>query len=260
MAKTPETLKLEHALQENCARNGIFGCEEVTIGFPCDGHGDEIADFVSMHATGILTCYEIKVTLADLKSENKLSWYGDLNYLVVAKSLEQKVTNWDLYIPPWVGVYSSPSLMRIRIAKKRILSQTQRTMLKDSLIRTLYNKMCEARQAADISALRALAKEKKESEQRLETYRQEVERTIWTVEDYTRFYRLNHQNPTYSLAWDAKVQRQEYEKRKQGIFTWQKENCGWKCPACGKVQNAPTPYCACCGCDLRLLQETNSGF
>lgn len=255
MTKTPETLKLESALRKNCKRNGFFGCEEVTIGFPADGHGDEIADFIDMHVDGRVTCYEIKVTLADLKSENKLSWYGDLNYLVVSATLARKISNWDLYIPPWVGVYSSTDLIRVRPAKRRMLSQERRTMLKDSLIRTLYNKMCEARQAGDIHRLRQLEKEKKESEKQLEIFRQKVDRTIWTVEDYMRYYRLNHQNASYSLEQDAKRQRKEYEKRKAGMLTWQKEERGWRCPTCGKVQPQATPYCSFCGCDLRLLES-----
>ncbi len=254
MAKTPETRKLEQALQENCDRNALFGCEEVTIGFPSDGYGDEIADFVAMHADGTLICYEIKVTMADLKSENKLSWYGDLNYLVVAKSLEQKVTNWNLYIPPWVGVYSSARLERVRIAKRRILSEAQRAMLKNSLIRTLYNKMREARAAGDLHYLRTLLQQVKEGERQLETFKEKVDRTIWTVDDYTRYYRLNHQDPSYSLEQDAKAQREAYRRRKAGLYTWRKTEQGWQCPVCGRTQAKPTPYCASCGSDLRPLE------
>ena len=74
MAKTKETIAIEHALSDMCRKKRIYGCEEVTIGFPNDGHGNEIVDFMSMDSKGILRCYEIKISLADLHSNAKKSW------------------------------------------------------------------------------------------------------------------------------------------------------------------------------------------
>lgn len=34
MAKTKETIAIEHALSDMCRKKRIYGCEEVTIGFP----------------------------------------------------------------------------------------------------------------------------------------------------------------------------------------------------------------------------------
>lgn len=68
MAKSENTLKIEQALHQSCREKRLYGCEEVTIGFPNNGHGNEIVDFMSMDSKGIIRCYEIKVSLADLRS------------------------------------------------------------------------------------------------------------------------------------------------------------------------------------------------
>lgn len=68
MAKRRETLEIEETLRQMCKKRGIYGCEEVTIGFYNNGHGNEIVDFCTMDSKGVLRCYEIKVTMPDLKS------------------------------------------------------------------------------------------------------------------------------------------------------------------------------------------------
>lgn len=87
MAKTEETKMLERSLEERSRKKREYGCEEVTIGFKHEGHGDEIVDYMTMDADEVFRCYELKVTLADLKTDNKLSWYGDYNYLVISDLL-----------------------------------------------------------------------------------------------------------------------------------------------------------------------------
>ena len=82
--KTKETKNLEKALDALSKAKREYGCEEVTIGFKSSGHGDEIVDYMTMDAKGIFKCYELKVTLQDLKTDNKKSFYGDYNYLVVS--------------------------------------------------------------------------------------------------------------------------------------------------------------------------------
>lgn len=75
MAKRKETLGIEAALQKDTRIKRIYGCEEITIGFYNNGHGNEIVDFMTMDSKGIIKCYEIKVTIQDFKSDAKKSWY-----------------------------------------------------------------------------------------------------------------------------------------------------------------------------------------
>ena len=91
MAKTMITKNIENALNNMCRSKRLYGCEEVTIGFPNNGHGNEIVDFMTMDSKGVLRCYEIKVSLSDLKSKAKKSWYGNYNYLVITEDLFHKI-------------------------------------------------------------------------------------------------------------------------------------------------------------------------
>lgn len=66
MAKTQQTLEIEQTLERVCRERRIYGCKEVTIGFPNNHMGREICDFVTMDSYGILRCCEIKVSFSDL--------------------------------------------------------------------------------------------------------------------------------------------------------------------------------------------------
>lgn len=178
MPKRKETLELEDKLHYMCRKRRIYGCEEVTIGFYNNGHGNEIVDFCSMDSKGLLRCYEIKVTMADLKSRAKKSWYGHYNYLFVTPELFSKIQqNIHEYIPDYVGVAvpcpnSWSDGIEIRWnAKKQDLTPEQETMLKESMIRSMSYKMQKYRDAADMekysklnSELRAVEKKHQQSE------------------------------------------------------------------------------------------------
>lgn len=166
MAKRKETLELEEKLHKMCEKDRIYGCEEVTIGFHNNGHGNEIVDFCTMDSKGVLRCYEIKVTLADLKSNAKKSWYGHYNYLVLTNELYLKINdNLDNYIPDYVGVMLpnvfswSNGFEVVFRAKKQHLTTEQENMLKESMIRSMYYKMIKYRDAADMEKVNALQKE-----------------------------------------------------------------------------------------------------
>jgi len=172
MAKRKETLEIEKALNEMCREKRIYGCEEVTIGFFNNGHGDEIADFVTMDSKGIIRCYEIKVTLQDLKSSAKKSWYGHYNYLVVSDELLGKVDNWDKYIPSHVGLmsayevkysklYKSCQLRTVSNPKQQKINQETSMMLKESIIRSMFYKMLKYKDSADMEKIKGLKKESK---------------------------------------------------------------------------------------------------
>lgn len=65
----------------------VFGCFEVTIGW----FGKDRVDFMTYSTDNTIRCYEIKVTMADLKSSAKQTFIGDYNYLVVINELWEKI-------------------------------------------------------------------------------------------------------------------------------------------------------------------------
>lgn len=164
MAKTKTTLKIEQLLSEMCAQKRIYGCEEVTIGFYNQGRGNEIVDFITMDSKGIIKCYEIKVSLQDLKSSAKKSWYGHYNYLVVSQELYDKIGNWDDYIPKSVGIMvltgqKSSYLASRRKPKLSKVSNEDLHMLKESMIRSMYYKKEQYKDANNLAKTKALKRE-----------------------------------------------------------------------------------------------------
>ena len=130
------------------------------------GQGHEIVDFASMDSKGIVRCYEIKVTLSDLKSKAKKSWYGHYNYLAVTDELYEKIKDHIReYIPDWVGVitpsaftWSAPLTVRIP-AKKQELSMEQELMIKESMVRSVTLKMYKYKDQVDEDKIKELKKE-----------------------------------------------------------------------------------------------------
>lgn len=177
MAKRKETIALENMLTYDTRKKRIYGCEEVTIGFYRDGLGNEHVDFMTFDGKESIKCYEIKVTMEDLKSHAKKSFYGHYNYLVVTSELYKKIKdsniNLENYgIPSWVGImvgyYSIDSDSKSiywcdfeskRKAKKQNISDAQFDMLRASLIRTLYWKMDKYKSTADGTSLKQAKKE-----------------------------------------------------------------------------------------------------
>lgn len=168
MAKRTETLEIESFLREDTRKDRIYGCEEVTIGFANQGLGHEIVDFMTMDSQGIIKCYEIKVTLQDLKSNAKKSWVGHYNYLVVTNELYDKVQDFSKYIPNYVGIIKSPGEINKLPVKKRAVKQKldmqTELMLKESLVRTLYFKMDKCRNANNLEKQRHLQAENRRLE------------------------------------------------------------------------------------------------
>ena len=164
MSKTKTTLKIEQLLAEMCTQKRIYGCEEVTIGFYNQGRGNEVVDFITMDSKGIVKCYEIKVSLQDLKSSAKKSWYGHYNYLVVSQELYNKVDDWDKYIPKSVGIMvftrpEKPYLSSARKPKLNKVSDADLHMLKESMIRSMYYKKEQYKDANNLAKTKALKKE-----------------------------------------------------------------------------------------------------
>lgn len=99
MSKTDKTLQLEKLLKQKLDKYGkeyyVFEC---TLGW----NGKEIVDCVSYNCDRVITCYEIKQSVNDFHSNNKLSFFGHKNYFVMPYSLYEKVKN---EIPYDVGCY-----------------------------------------------------------------------------------------------------------------------------------------------------------
>lgn len=255
MAKTEETLALERALDEKSRKKREYGCAEVTIGFRHDGHGDEIADYMTMDSSGVFRCYEIKVSLSDLKSSSRLSWYGDYNYLVVSDALYMRSPDWDQYIPPYAGILAGTGLTVMKNARRRTLRDEDRELLKDSLLRSVYWKMIQYRDSGDLSVLREKDRKMAELQTAYESYVRKADRLVWTCGDYERYYAANHQLSSFSLEAAAKMERMQYMERRKGNMTWQETGDGAVCPVCGG-HGGGWAYCPFCGADLRKLEET----
>lgn len=252
MAKTKETLQLEDALRQRSRKKREYGCEEVTIGFTYENKGNEIVDFMSMDAHEVFRCYEIKISLSDLKSNNALSWYGDYNYLVISEDLWMRDIDFDNYIPPYAGILVSDDLQTMRNAKKKAVSDTDRKMLKDSLLRSLYWRMVQYQDAGSDEILKQLQKDQDALKNEYEQYRRQVDRTMFTEEDYVRYYGMNHQCSP-DLEQMAKGEREQYFLRKEGKMAWQKEDDHLCCPVCGYRTKLKSAFCPACGVDLRQL-------
>ena len=196
MAKTKKTIELEEKLHYMTKKRRIYGCEEVTIGFHNNGHGNEVVDFCTMDSKGILRCYEIKVTLADLKSSAKKSWYGHFNYLFVTEELLYKIQDkLDEYIPSYVGVaipcYDSwaDGVAIVRNPKKQQISAETEIMLKESLIRSMYYKMCKYRDAADFEYVNTLKKDLTKVEKKNNDYAKENATLHYVINKIERILR-----------------------------------------------------------------------
>lgn len=169
MSKRPDTLKIEQLLQKQTEIKRIYGCEEVTIGFYNNGHGNEAVDFMTMDYNGIIRCYEIKVTLSDMKSKAKKSWYGNYNYIVVSNQLLSQRNKWT-ELPSYVGILDE-NLNCISKPKKQDVSIENQIMLKESLVRSIYWKMVKYRNYQDIEKQKNIIKKLNESEKELKRYK-----------------------------------------------------------------------------------------
>lgn len=148
--KRKETIAIEQVLLQSCYGSNPklaieYGTTEVTIDFQRNGNGKEIVDFLSFDAKkNIFRCYEIKVTIEDLHSQAKKSWYGNYNYLVISNELYslKTIDEWHSELPLDVGLIcvniNTKDKKTILKPKKRDISDSTKEMLKTSLIRTLF--------------------------------------------------------------------------------------------------------------------------
>ena len=99
--KTQVTRKLEKLLSQKFDNRSEFYVFECTYGW----YGKEIVDCIMYNCQREVCCYEIKQSLQDFHSRNKLSFFGNKNYFVMPYELYKKVER-EIYTNfPNVGVY-----------------------------------------------------------------------------------------------------------------------------------------------------------
>lgn len=95
--ETERTKKLEELLANHFNNRNDFYVFECTIGW----YGSEIVDCIMYNCQRETYCYEIKQSVQDFHSKNKLTFIGNKNYFVMPYSLYEKVKN---EIPTEIGV------------------------------------------------------------------------------------------------------------------------------------------------------------
>lgn len=215
MAKRKETIDLENALIKDTREKRIYGCEEITIGFYNNGHGNEIVDFMTMDSKGIVKCYELKVTLQDLKSSAKKSWYGNYNYLVVSKTLYDTVEDWNIYVPKHVGIIVGTSLSIVKKPTKKNIDNDTEIMLKESFVRSMYWKMIKYIDAQSLDNLKKLNAKIKKLEQERDKYYKDSLYYEKIIYGYQKYKALNDNLEDVNLEAMAKEEREKYRKTRQ---------------------------------------------
>ena len=143
--KTEFTITMERALYEYSKANGvgIYGCFEVTLG---EGYGNERVDYMTMDSNDIFRCYEIKESESDFNSKAKMSFCGDLNYILMpsglSKILEDKGNEkFKSMLLHGVGIllyWSTTGMISIdRKPKKKHITMAKRVELMHCMIRSL---------------------------------------------------------------------------------------------------------------------------
>ncbi|MCI5941205.1 MAG: hypothetical protein MRZ40_01395 [Ligilactobacillus animalis] len=137
MTKTKQTRLIEQALiKRTRSILGCYGALEVTIG-RAGSSGYERCDYVEFDTSSEIRCYEIKVTMSDLKSKNKLSYLGDKNYLVVPEKLADEILK-SSYNLGGVGllVFDGKSFKSLTRASKRNISIGERVELLEGIAKS----------------------------------------------------------------------------------------------------------------------------
>lgn len=88
--ETKETKQIKAALYRRSKGMIRHGVQEVTVGHILGGRGYDRCDYLEFDNNGTFYAYEIKVSVADLNSDNKLSYCANKNYLVI----NQTVYDW----------------------------------------------------------------------------------------------------------------------------------------------------------------------
>ena len=125
----------------------------------------------------VIEAKEDKVTMADLKSNAKLSWYGHYNYLVIGGELLDKLDIVKLLTPKEIGILDN-NLSAIRRPKLKGIHDKTETMLKESLVRSMYHKMNKYKRTQDIDEYKKLESKVKRIERERNKYKKQYDELI----------------------------------------------------------------------------------
>ncbi|WP_444283221.1 hypothetical protein [Granulicatella adiacens] len=145
--KSPITNHIEYLIFQHTNKLGTYGCREVKIGgaktkqFITDNQ--EFVDYMTITSDGEITCYEIKSSLEDIKSNARLSFYGHKNYFVMPTKLYDNICNESWFLRKLenhtVGVISVNKLDELKVVKKcknKKLSIGTQTILLESFAKS----------------------------------------------------------------------------------------------------------------------------
>lgn len=145
--KSPITNHIEYLIFKHTNKLGTYGCREVKIGgvktkrFITDNQ--EFVDYMTITSDGEITCYEIKSSLEDIKSNARLSFYGHKNYFVMPIELYNDICSESWFLRKLenhtVGVISVNKLDDLKVVKKckrKKLSIGTQTILLESFAKS----------------------------------------------------------------------------------------------------------------------------
>ena len=145
--KSPTTNHLEYLIFQHTNKLGVYGCREVKIGGVKTKQfitgNQEFVDYMTITSDGEITCYEIKSSLSDIKSNARLSFYGHKNYFVMPTELYDDICNESCFLRKLenhtVGVISVNNLDEFKVVKKcknKKLSIGTQTILLESFAKS----------------------------------------------------------------------------------------------------------------------------
>lgn len=145
--KSPTTNHLEYLIFQHTNKLGVYGCREVKIGGVKTKQfitgNQEFVDYLTITSDGEITCYEIKSSLSDIKSNARLSFYGHKNYFVMPTELYDDICNESWFLRKLenhtVGVISVNNLDEFKVVKKcknKKLSIGTQTILLESFAKS----------------------------------------------------------------------------------------------------------------------------
>lgn len=132
--KTNATLQLEEAIKRKYCTAEQFGVHEVTLGIG----GHERADFMTISVNDVVRCFEIKVSMSDLKSKAKLTFCGNFNYLAAPYDIARAALD---MLPSHVGILYGDSLQMMRSPAYCEVPPELLSTIKTSLIRSMAREM-----------------------------------------------------------------------------------------------------------------------
>lgn len=139
--KTKATKELEHKLwQFTHQKLGTYGCFEVTMGLGMMRDHTEIVDYVTYDKDGVVRCYELKTSYEDFKSNARVSFWGNFNYLVTTPEVWRKVKEKHEF--EWSnGVYvpsnDSRILKSVHKGSRHTITVGERVSIIESMVRSM---------------------------------------------------------------------------------------------------------------------------